>query len=86
MHRHLMDMNIWTADVNWVSEAAAVGVPDTTSFGECLEADETVAALQGNRDIAAKIGVHGTPNILTLRGGLSRGLVSPEKMLRLVRP
>jgi protein-disulfide isomerase len=65
MARRLFGHHEWQQDKNWIREAVAAGVPDTSTFRRCLEAESTSQRLALDRALARELGVRGTPTFLS---------------------
>lgn len=83
MHHHLLTTEAWIADTNWVREARAVGVIDTTAFVECMANPVTLGRLDSSISLARGLGITGTPAFVSSQG-VKQGALPLEafKLLR----
>jgi protein-disulfide isomerase len=82
MHNQLMKSEAWMVDSNWVREAEAAGVPNLAAFGKCRSSPETTARIAADAEMAAKLGIRGTPSFIA-KGTRYPGLIHDTTYVRL---
>ena len=84
MHARLMSTTEWQLDSNWLREANAAGISNLTEFRKCLGEPAVRHRLDQQRDLAEKLGIHGTPMFVS-RVAVHRGAASMSQLLALGR-
>jgi protein-disulfide isomerase len=65
VHRLLMETEEWLIDQDWRLVAEQGGVADLDKFEECLAGDTARLRLEGDVEMAARLGISGTPTFVT---------------------
>ena len=68
-HASLLNDDGWLASVDWGSWAALnLGIPDPVGFERCMADEQTAQRIEGDKRLAALLGIQGTPGFVTVHG------------------
>jgi hypothetical protein len=86
MHVYLLTDDGWrsTSDVEWREVGRRIGVPDLDRFEACLRSEKAVAMLRSDSVWARRLGLRGTPVLLSQLGGLHTGMARMAEIEKLV--
>jgi protein-disulfide isomerase len=84
MHRHLFETEGWyEPGTDWVAEAAAAGIADTTRFRACMDDPATSRRLEQDIALAERLGIKATPAFVST-GGVHTGMADAEDLERIL--
>jgi protein-disulfide isomerase len=82
MHTRLMTTETWKLDTNWLREARAAGLEDTTAFASCLHSERITKRLREEQSLVTTLHVMGTPTFVA-PGAVHQGAATTEELLTL---
>jgi protein-disulfide isomerase len=74
MHHFLLTHDTWITDVRGRELAKAAGLADVERFASCIESDYASKAISADSSWARRLGIAGTPTLLTRQGRLHTGI------------
>lgn len=80
-HNFLYESETWKDDADWSAVAKQFGL-SASSFTACLQSDKTSKRLTRDTDLAAALGVEGTPTFIS-RNGKHVGVLTEQALERL---
>jgi protein-disulfide isomerase len=84
MHRHLFETRGWYGEgTDWVAEAAAAGIADTTRFRACMDDPATSRRLAQDIALAERLGIRATPAFVST-GGVHTGMAAAGDLERIL--
>lgn len=67
-HDALLGEGEWLTSQDWLGLGEAIGIRDLTRFAECLKGEDAKARVDSDLQMAATLGIAGTPTFVTKRG------------------
>lgn len=85
MHARLMTSEEWRKDEDWLREAVAAGIRDTSTFMDCVHSGRMMEKIEAQKALADELGVNATPTFVT-SGKVRPGMKSTREIIALVAP